>query len=312
MGLLISSDCLRALLREPQGSTPFSVPLFRTAAALRETPDNAQNDLCLRLRVRENARDMALCVAEMLVAQCARAVAERGVFTLALSGGRTPLELFRLLRSDAWKDRLDWPRMRVFWADERCVPPDHPDSNAGTALRELLDHVPVGQVYRMQGEDVPAQAASAYAETLRTAVPPTVQSAAPVEKPTSCAPVSLRDSSVPRLDCILLGIGTDGHTASLFPNGGLLEETSRLVADGCAPDGRSRLTLTFPVLNAARCCLFTVSGAEKRAKLAACLNLTAEPLLPAQRIRPWDGELVWVIQQDALPNKAAGEERLQR
>lgn len=296
MGLLISSDCLRTLLHETPDNTPFSLAhLFGTGTVLHETPDNMQSDLCLRLHVREDARDMALCVAEMLVTQCARAITERGVFTLALSGGRTPLELFRLLRSEEWKDRLDWPRIRVFWADERCVPPDHPDSNAGAALRELLDHVPVGQVYRMQGEDVPAQAASTYAELLRTALHP-------VGTLTASSPAPLCDSgSVPRFDCILLGIGTDGHTASLFPDGGLLEETSRLVADGCAPDGRSRLTLTFPVLNAARCCLFTVSGAEKRAVLAACLNLTAEPLLPAQRVRPQDGELVWVVGRDALP-----------
>ena len=130
---------------------------------------------------------MASCAAGLLAARCAEAVSRRGVFTLALSGGSTPLTLFRLLRTEAWAARVDWAHTRVFWVDERCVAPDHPASNYGAANQELLAHVPAAEIYPMDGEIDPGESAVAYEELLRQHVP--------------------AEQGMPRLDCALLGMG---------------------------------------------------------------------------------------------------------
>ena len=142
-------------------------------------------------------------VAQLVCSLSAGSIAARGRFTVALGGGSTPAALYRLLASSPLADDVDWSRWHVFWGDERCVPPDHPDSNFGMARRTLLDHVPIppSQVYRMVGEDPPQQAAADYALALADALAP--------------------DG---RLDLALLGIGDDGHTASLFPGTAALEE----------------------------------------------------------------------------------------
>ena len=212
----------------------------------------------------------------------ADSVAARGRFTVALSGGSTPAALYRLLASQPFADDIDWSRWYVFWGDERCVPPDHPDSNFGMARRTLFDHVPIptSQVHRMVGEDPPQQAADDYALALANALAP--------------------DG---RLDLALLGIGDDGHTASLFPGTVALEERERLVAANWVPHFDAyRITLTLPTLNRARqVAAVLATGADK----AECRP--ARPRVPPRRrhsspialIDPSDSLAAWYLTQDA-------------
>ncbi|MFQ8888431.1 MAG: 6-phosphogluconolactonase [Bilophila wadsworthia] len=134
---------------------------------LQSKTDNPLDGLHLETYVRADADGVASCAAGLLAARCAEAVSRRGVFTLALSGGSTPLTLFRLLRTEAWAARVDWAHTRVFWVDERCVAPDHPASNYGAANQELLAHVPAAEIYPMDGEIDPGESAVAYEELLR-------------------------------------------------------------------------------------------------------------------------------------------------
>ncbi len=242
--------------------------------------------LRLAVHVVPDGETLALRAAERISALCAEAVNRRGIFTLALSGGSTPLTLFRLLSRPEWRQRLVWERTRVFWADERCVGPDHEASNYGAAVRELLVHVRAGSVHRMHGEREPEAEARAYARTMLEAVP-------------------AGENGIPRFDCILLGMGEDGHTASLFPDSPLLTASDgELVAVarakhlGDRPESR-RLTLTLSVLNEARCCLFLAAGEAKRTPLRAALDLLAPPRLPVQLVRPPRGELVWIVDEAA-------------
>ena len=233
----------------------------------------------MRLRVFPDPQALALAASGVLERLCADAVARKGVFTLALSGGETPKALFRVLR--AAPHRLDWEHCRIFWADERCVPPDHPRSNYGQAAGELLQHVPAGRVFRMAGEKEPRAAACAYETILRDNV-------------------DIAEQGVPGLDCILLGMGEDGHTASLFPGRPELEEREKLVLDVAPPGLEPRLTLSVPVLNAAATCLVLVSGTAKHPALRRALDLSASAELPIQRVRPIRGELCFMADQAAF------------
>lgn len=205
-----------------------------------------------------------------------RAIAERGQFAWALSGGSTPKPLYELLGSARFAQALDWRSVLFLWSDERCVPPDHTDSNYGMAHNALLSHLPLSaaQVLRMRGEDEPNAAAEAYELQLRAAGP---------------------------LDLLLLGMGPDGHTASLFPHSPALTETERWVVPNRAPDGSARLTLTFPALNQGAIALFLVAGADKAARVKQALREPSADL-PAQRVRPIHGQVEWM-----LDKQAAGE-----
>jgi 6-phosphogluconolactonase len=237
-------------------------------------------------RVRD-AEAVARTAAEELAGAAARAVAARGAFTLALAGGSTPRRLYALL-ADAgapFRARMPWDRTHVFFGDERPVPPDHPDSNYRMAREALLDHVAVASVHRIPAEE-PA-AAEAYEAELRRffGIP--------------------GGGEPPRLDAVLLGLGADGHTASLFPGTAALEETDRWVASPfVARLGTRRTTLTLPILSRARAVLFLVSGAEKAAALARVLAPApgAEPL-PAARVRPDEGA-VWIVVEAAASGLA--------
>ena len=230
---------------------------------LQSKTDNPLDGLHLETYVRADADGVASCAAGLLAARCAEAVSRRGVFTLALSGGSTPLTLFRLLRTEAWAARVDWAHTRVFWVDERCVAPDHSASNYGAANQELLAHVPAAEIYPVDGEIDPGESAVAYEELLRQHVP--------------------AEQGMPRLDCALLGMGDDGHTASLFPG---------------SPLSR-RITLTLEMINAARCCLYLATGEGKRPPLGKALDLLAPASLPVQLVRPKGGELIWVMDEAA-------------
>ncbi len=218
------------------------------------------------------------CEAAQRVSGLARqAAGSRGRFSLALSGGSTPGALYRLLAEEPYRSHIPWSQVHLFWADERCVPPGDPGSNYRLACEALIAHVPlpVGNVHRVRGELDPEAAARACDRELRR----------------------FFGGPRPRFDLVLLGLGSDGHTASLFPGSEALEETARLaVATTTVYDNRpaGRITLTLPALNAARQVLFLVSGPEK-AEIVRTVLADAEGQLPARRVRPVAGQLAWLL-----------------
>ena len=235
--------------------------------------------LSLYVTADENA--MAQEAAGIIAAQCKEAIAKRGVFTIAFSGGKTPVPLFRLLAEPVWAKAVDWSKTVVYWVDERCVSPDDEFSHYRIARDELLSKVEATRFYRMKGEDHPEEAAKAYSRLLADHF-------------------CLIPGEFPRFDCVLLGVGTDGHTASLFSGDPALSNTTDIVADVFNPKQKMpRLTLTLPVLNNARCCIFLASGRVKNHILSTALNLMAAPVLPAQMVRPHNGKLCWIIDNTA-------------
>lgn len=211
---------------------------------------------------------------------------------LALSGGSTPRALYATLASSPWKDRFDWHRILFLFGDERCVPPDHPESNFGMARSVLFQ--PLGiqddRIVRMKGEsDDPQAAAQDYETVLREL--------------TNCPPPAL-----PTLDVVLLGLGDDGHTASLFPGTAALRVRDKVVTVGHAPSGvRCRLTLTLDVLNRASVILFLVTGPHKAAVVKKILHSQdeSEQLLPAALVKPEVGRLMWVLDSSAASHLSA-------
>ena len=228
--------------------------------------------------------DVARAAAERFVADALAALSEGEAFCVALSGGNTPKEMYRLLASPEFQREIDWDRVKVFWSDERCVPPDHPSSNYGMAKAALLDAVsiPSANVFRMPADRADLEkAAEEYAQQLRDTLPLDVY-------------------GIPRFDLILLGLGPDGHTASLFPGTAVLEESRKLVAAPLVPQfGSRRMTFTYPLLNAAKEVLFLATGAEKAEPLAAVVRRTANPPLPAARIEPRDGKKFFFVDTTA-------------
>jgi 6-phosphogluconolactonase len=206
-----------------------------------------------------------------------------GCFTVALSGGSTPKHLYSLLASPDYKERIPWNNVHLFWGDERCVPPDHPESNFGMVRESLLSKIkiPAENIHRMAGEREPQAAAAEYEKHLQEFF-------------------GLESGALPRFDLILLGIGEDGHTASLFPGSDALDETERLVIAPFVEKLNSyRLTLTLPVLNSGAEVWFLVTGASKADAVKKVLRGSAD--LPAAKVQPVNGRLVWFITQDAAP-----------
>jgi 6-phosphogluconolactonase len=203
---------------------------------------------------------------------------------VALAGGSTPRGLYQLLASEPYRSQLSWEHLRVFWGDERTVPPDHQESNFRMAEEALLSHVPIPlkQVFRIEGELPADEAAARYEAVLREQF-------------------RLSPGEVPRFDLILLGMGPDGHTASLFPGTSAVAESVKLVAAPWVEKLHThRVTLTPPVLNAAKQVVFLVSGRDKAPALQAVLEGPFEPArYPAQVINPTAGHLMWFINQDA-------------
>src|ERR1044072_1312051 len=218
----------------------------------------------------DSAEELALAAAEYFVAQCPE--------TVALSGGSTPKLMFQVL-ADQFRDEVAWSNIHFFWSDERHVPPDDAQSNYRMANEALLSHVPVStnNVHRIRSENPDAEAvASEYEQTI----------------------IEVTKQTLPRLDLIFLGLGTDGHTASIFPGSEVLNETKSLVAAPYVEKVKSyRITMTLPLLNNGSSIVFLVSGAEKAEIVKAVLQ--GENKYPAQAVMPTQGELIWMLDKDA-------------
>jgi len=243
------------------------------------------------VRVYENAAELTRAAADEIGLRIHRALHESDRFTWALAGGSTPRELYRMFAGDSYRDRLPWQAMHFFWGDERHVPPDHPQSNYRMAREAMLDAVPVpaANIHRIVSEESDAeQAAARYEAELR-------------------AFFALAPGERPRFDVVLLGLGKDGHTASLFPGSAAVRERERLVVAPWVPAFNSfRITLTPPVLNHARGVVFLVSGAAKAEALRAVLEGERDPdRYPAQVV---EGNRLWMADREAarLLTPAAG------
>lgn len=237
-------------------------------------------------RILEDGAAVAKTAAELVVAAAQAAVGAGRVFTMALAGGSTPKALYRLLSGDeALRAAMPWDKMQVFFGDERHVPPDHADSNFRMASEALLARAPLapGQVVRIKGEYADAGVAA-------------TEYQAALEDYFKLAP-----GAYPRLDVVLLGMGNDGHTLSLFPGTKALRPDGRLVVSNWI--GKlytERVTLTAPVVNQARLAIFMVTGADKAPALKAVLEGPQEPdQLPSQLIQPKDGKVVWLVDAGA-------------
>jgi 6-phosphogluconolactonase len=240
------------------------------------------------VKILPDSQHLALAAAELFVQVANHAVQTNGVFSAALSGGSTPQMLYKLLASEPFTEQVDWSRTQLFWGDERCVPPDHPDSNYGKAKQILLENVPIPEenVHRIEGELQPEQAAEKYEETLLRFF-----SSLPTEEQRSQA----------SFDLVLLGMGDDGHTASLFPGTPAIEEQTRWVAAQYIDKMAAwRITLTPAILNRAAQVAFLVAGAGKSYTLERVIYGSYQPeRYPAQVIQPASGNLIWMVDEDA-------------
>jgi 6-phosphogluconolactonase len=231
----------------------------------------------LSVRVYESPEELAEAAAREFVAKAGEAIEERGRSAVVLAGGSTPKATYGVLARD-YAGRIDWSKVHVFFGDERTVPPDHEDSNYRMARESLLDHIRVGSVHRIRCELPPDEAATAYEEELR----------------------DFFGEELPRFDLILLGIGADGHTASLFPETPALEVADRWVVSNPVPKlDTNRITLTVPVINAARSVDFLVAGEDKAEALKEILEGDADPRkYPARLIQPPGGP-DWMLDRAA-------------
>ena len=234
------------------------------------------------IRIFKNLDELSVRAAEIFVGQAEKAIQERGRFSVVLNGGGTPERLFQFLATD-FREKVDWSNVHFFWGDERCVPSSDPESSYGQARDLLLRHVPVveAKVHRIKGELLPAEAAREYTRTLKE------YAAHPLDWP--C------------FDLVYLGMGEDGHTASLFPGSPLAGTEPVLpVIAHYQERPAERVTLTPPVFNSAHRVVFMAVGDKKAATLAEVLSGRYNPeLYPAQRIDPKDGKLIWLVDEDA-------------
>jgi 6-phosphogluconolactonase len=232
----------------------------------------------LSICVYSSSEELSAAAAREFAAKAEEAIEERGRFTVVLAGGSTPETMYGILARD-YMGRIDWSKVYVFFGDERSVPPHHEDSNLKMASEVLLDHVPVANVHRIRGELPPDEAAEAYEEELRK---------------------FFQTEDGPRFNLILLGIGADGHTASLFPWTPALEVQDRWVVANPVPRlDTTRITLTIPVINAARAVIFLVEGQDKAEAVREILEGDADPrAYPAKLIQPPGGP-EWMLDQSA-------------
>jgi 6-phosphogluconolactonase len=231
--------------------------------------------------VYDNIHSLSQAAAGLFSQLARQAVQDHGKFSVALSGGHTPCHTYELLASEAFYSRIPWAQVHVFWGDERCVPPDDPRSNARMARQAFLSRVPIppDQIHPISCAQKPAEAGTRYEAVLR----------------------GFFGDQSPRFDLILLGLGENGHTASLFPNTSVLEEEERWVAEVYVAEQKMhRVTLTAPFINQAAAVAFLVAGAGKSQVLRQVLKGPSDPKrLPAQLIRPTNGQLMWLVDKEA-------------
>ena len=235
-----------------------------------------------------DAAELSERAAEEFVRLARRAIQLAGRFTVALSGGSTPKALYTRLALPAYAEQIPWDRVHLFWGDERSVPPDHPESNYRMVQESLLSkiNIPAEHVHRIAGEKEPKVAVAEYEAELKRFF-------------------KLAGGALPRFDLIFLGLGEDGHTASLFPGSEALNDSEHLVAAAYVEKLKAhRLTLTLPVLNEGVEVVFLIAGASKAGIVKELLeNETGARNFPAARIRPRDGKLIWMITADAAPRE---------
>jgi 6-phosphogluconolactonase len=238
------------------------------------------------IQILSNLEELTCRAAEEFVRQAEEAVGAKGFFTVALSGGSTPKSLYSLLASEtaSFRVRVPWDKVHFFWGDERHAPPDSPDSNYRMAYEAMFSKVsvPPENVHRIKAENPDAgKTAEDYERVL-------------------CEFFQAEKGQPPRFDLILLGMGPDGHTASLFPGTDAIQEQKYVAANWVRKFNTYRITLTPPVLNNAACVIFLVTGEEKAEALRAVLQGEYQPEhFPTQLIRPINGRLLWLIDQDA-------------
>ncbi len=232
------------------------------------------------IRIFKNVEELSQAAANLFVEQAARSIADRDQFLVALSGGSTPTSLFQLLAAD-FGSKVDWSKVHVFWGDERCVPPQDAGSSYGQAWSLLLSHVPIpsSNIHRIKGELGPVQASQDYAIILNGFASPPLEWA--------------------RFDLVYLGMGEDGHTASLFPGSRVnVSEPTLPVTAHYQDRPANRVTLTPIVFNSAHRIAFMATGKKKANTFAKVLSDKYDPeLYPAQRIQPTEGSLVWLVDE---------------
>jgi 6-phosphogluconolactonase len=234
-----------------------------------------------KVEIWRDAEEISRRAAELFVGLAREAIAHRGRFNVALAGGSTPRRTYESLVGEDYVTRVDWEQVHFFWSDERCVPPTDPESNYLMAAEALLNplHLAPGQIHRMHGEDEPPGAAAAYEKEVRRHF----------------------GADGPHFDLIYLGMGDDGHTASLFPGTDALQDREHLVAAPWVEKVKSfRLTFTLPTLNAAAQVIFLTAGSAKAQALKEVLTADdGGKRLPASLVRPVNGELLWLVDEAA-------------
>lgn len=240
------------------------------------------------VRILPDSENLALEGAQLFSELATQATDSQGIFSVSLAGGSTPQQMYTVLANQPYQTKIDWARVHFFWGDERCVPPDHPESNYLKAKKTLLDHLPVPpeNIHRIPAELPAEKAASAYEEEL-------------LKFFTSLSIEKAREQT--GFDLALLGMGNDGHTASLFPGTTTIHEGTRWVsAEYVDQVAAWRITLTPAILNRARQAIFLVSGQAKSYTLPRVLYGSFQPeRYPAQIIKPQNNEPIWLVDEAA-------------
>ncbi len=233
------------------------------------------------IKIFKNANELAQALAGDFQEAVDQAVAENRNLNIALSGGSTPALFCQKLASSSHREKINWRQVHLFWGDERCVPPDHPDSNYGMTRKNLLDHIaiPAENIHRIFGENDPGDEAKRYAAEIERWLP-------------------LTQTGWPQFDWILLGLGADGHTASIFPGSDVVADQTNICAVAVHPETKQkRITLTLPAINHAKRISFLVTG-ENKAEMVAKV-LSGNESLPASLVQPNQCILEWYLDEQA-------------